>query len=352
MSRPPVFKEKTFEAARSEAASLNRVLLVDFSAEWCQPCKHMDRTTWVDPSVVEWLDARAVAIQLDGDESPLAQSLNVRAYPTVIAFSGEKELDRITGARPAAALLKWLNDLLVGRTELDRLRAVPKEDLSGQLQLARALVDAGLDDEALEVFAWLWEHCLEIEPAWVGVRSSFLVGALEPLLERSARARERFGRFRDAAAAKTSRDGFSDFVTLNEVLGENGKTLEWLRAATPESAEVVEFSQEHRLRAVIQEHGEWALLGRLLKSPERLLQTEHQRLEAIRSASSSDFPLGSRERIVEHFASNFCELGQLVVRSLSAANRAAEADLVEKLARKLDPSERMTAMLREARTVT
>ena len=78
--------------------------------------------------------------------------------------------------------MNWFSILESGRTELETLRATACHDVSGRLQLARSLVEKGLDDEALEIFAWLWEHSLEILPSWAGVRSSFLLGALEPLL--------------------------------------------------------------------------------------------------------------------------------------------------------------------------
>lgn len=191
----------------------------------------------------------------------------MRAYPTLIAFSGERELDRISGARPAAALLQWLADLRSGHTELDRLRAAPSDDLSTRLSLARTLVDKGLDEEALETFAWPWELCLEIDPAWVGVRGSFLIAALEPLLERSEKARQRFAQFRDAAARGDDRGALSDFVVLNEALGEDERTLEWLRAASPDQAAAMEIHRDHRILELIEEHGELALFGRLVKDP-------------------------------------------------------------------------------------
>lgn len=337
MSPPPIFRQLTFEQARAEAGTKGRLLVVDFSTEWCQPCKNMDRTTWREPAVVAWLEAEAIAIQLDGDVSPLTESLNVRAYPTIIVFSGEAEVDRISGARPAAALLEWFGNLKSGRTELDRLRATPREDLHGQLSLASELVEKGLDDEALEVFAWLWEHCLEIEPAWVGVRSSFLLGALEPLLVRSPAARGRFAGFRDAAAQRADVESFGDFVTLNATLGEEERTLDWLRAASPADAAGVQFDRNHRLIDLVRERGEWALLGRLLQDPKPVLERFQQLIDQIRAEPPPpDFPKELQANTLAHFEAGRRQLAEVLVCALRAVNREEEAVAVEALARKYD----------------
>lgn len=325
---PPIFRPLSYEQARDAAAAEKKWLLVDFSAEWCQPCKHMDRTTWVAPEVVEWVNANAVAIQLDGDHSAVAQEFYVQAYPTVIAFDGEFELDRISGARPAAALLSWLADLKGGRTELDRLRAAPREDLSGQLQLARALADRRRDDEALEVFAWLWEHSLEVSRSWVGVRSSFLIGALEPLIERSPPARLRFEQFRDAAGMRPDHRGRQDFVVLNRLLGEEDRTLEWLRKQTPEDAQALII--DHRIHELVERRKELTLFANLIGDPLALLEDQQEGVEQLR-AFGEKLPAGTVQRLEKSRE----ELANLMARALRAAGRNGEADRVEARAREL-----------------
>lgn len=331
---PPIFRPLSYEQARDAAAAEKKWLLVDFSAEWCQPCKHMDRTTWVAPEVVAWVNEHAVAIQLDGDQSPLKDSFSVRAYPTLIVVDGERELDRTSGARPAAALLSWLNGLKDGRTELDEMRATPKHDLQGQLQLASLLSSKGLDAEALEIFAWLWEHSLEVEEAWVGVRSSFLLAELAPLLDRSDAARLRFQQFRDAARERGG-EALNDFVVLNHALGEEERTLEWLRSAAPAEAQALRLHRDPRIRQLVDQTGELELFARLLTDPVAALQAEQDMLEELKGGVPAEFPAELLQHAMASIESNRDAFADLMVRSLRAAGRGEEADRVEARARQL-----------------
>jgi thioredoxin 2 len=77
-------------------------VLIDFYADWCGPCRIMA------PVLDELAHDRAGQIlvcKLDTDASPdAATRFGIRGIPTVIAFSGGREIGRQVGAVPRAGL--------------------------------------------------------------------------------------------------------------------------------------------------------------------------------------------------------------------------------------------------------
>jgi thioredoxin-like negative regulator of GroEL len=98
------------------AAAPDAITIVDASASWCPPCRAMLKSTWPDARVRRWFDEHGTAVLLDLDDAPAeASSLSIRAVPTLIAFRGSTEIDRIGGYLDAGRLLVWLDGLLEGK---------------------------------------------------------------------------------------------------------------------------------------------------------------------------------------------------------------------------------------------
>jgi thioredoxin 1 len=87
-------------------------VLVDFWAEWCNPCKMM-------LPILEQLAAenssllKVVKINTD-DNSGLTAELSIRSIPTLMLFSNGKVVHTITGAKPLPALIAELSDFVEG----------------------------------------------------------------------------------------------------------------------------------------------------------------------------------------------------------------------------------------------
>ena len=108
--KPQVFTELSLAEAKAKAVEQDKFLLVDATADWCQPCQVMERTTWVDPEVISWIKLNAIAIQVDVDRQRAeAKELNIQAMPTIIVYKDGSELDRVVGYHDAVELLAWLN---------------------------------------------------------------------------------------------------------------------------------------------------------------------------------------------------------------------------------------------------
>jgi len=70
-------------------------VIVDFFAEWCQPCKIM---ALVIDELAQKLDGKAKVLKINIDEaSDIASNYLIRSITTVIAFKNGVETSRIVG---------------------------------------------------------------------------------------------------------------------------------------------------------------------------------------------------------------------------------------------------------------
>ncbi len=98
------------------AAENNRLLILDFYADWCAACKELDEYTWSNSDVRHALGESADLLKLDFTVSSdigakIQQKYGVRGLPTVIILDGNgKELNRFSGFRKPAAFLSILNE--------------------------------------------------------------------------------------------------------------------------------------------------------------------------------------------------------------------------------------------------
>ena len=267
---PAVFKKQSWEQARKEARSSHKWLLVDATASWCGPCKLMDRITWVDPKVVEYLGQHALAIQIDVDEqAALARELHITAMPTVILWDDQGELDRITGVRKPDELLQWLAGVESGRTSLATLRAnMDENDVKKQLELADELLHRGRLEEATEHYLWFWDHPeLARDQGWWPVRHTMLKRELKVLLGSSPAAREAFQKRLDAAQARLaeplSADELEDWLTLSQLLDGGESALRACRDFPASDLEPI----NRQLYDLMVERQLWVEAGRYLLDP-------------------------------------------------------------------------------------
>ena len=100
-------KDDTFE---SEVLNYNGVVLVDFWAAWCPPCK------MIGPIVEELAkeyEGKAKITKLEVDENPETPSkYNITGIPTLIIFKNGEKKDSIVGAVSKTKLIEALESAL------------------------------------------------------------------------------------------------------------------------------------------------------------------------------------------------------------------------------------------------
>jgi thioredoxin 2 len=97
-----------FDKAVAAAPAL---LLVDFWAPWCGPCRTM-------APVLEELGrqtaGRLVVAKLNTDHAPeISQRLGIEGIPTMILFRGGREVDRLVGAHPLPEVKRFVDQAAV-----------------------------------------------------------------------------------------------------------------------------------------------------------------------------------------------------------------------------------------------
>ena len=98
--------EATFDR---ELAQHPELLMMDFWAEWCAPCKMLAP---VLDELVSESGGKITLAKVNVDENPgLAARYGIRSIPTVLFIKGGKLLGQVIGAVPKAQLKKKLDGL-------------------------------------------------------------------------------------------------------------------------------------------------------------------------------------------------------------------------------------------------
>jgi thioredoxin 1 len=83
---------------QDEVINAQTPVLVDFTADWCQPCKMI--APIVHQLAGEW-EGKVKVVKLDADQNPnIMMQYGVMGIPTLILFKGGEIKERLTGYHP------------------------------------------------------------------------------------------------------------------------------------------------------------------------------------------------------------------------------------------------------------
>ena len=226
-----IFSGLTFAQAKEQAQKDGKILIVDFMATWCPPCKKMESTTWADPDVNDWVKKNAIAVQIDVDKNrKTSRDLEISAMPTIVLFKpdgGGKEFARLVGYQGPTQFLEWMTGIKNTKGDASTVK-VPDTEIWDTMSKARNAMLEKKNAQAQEKYLSLWNELNDEVPVTRDLRRKVLPVEVMQLIAQYPEAKPEWVALRDKAEKENKR---TDWLILNGMLQDNAKIVAWFDKA-------------------------------------------------------------------------------------------------------------------------
>lgn len=107
------YQSSEFEKIKSVVSKSKKLIFIDFYADWCGPCKYMEKTVFVEKGFIDMLKTKFVAIKVNVDlpeSRSICTQYRVDSYPTYIIIDSQGIVKiRLEGATPINNLLEEMD---------------------------------------------------------------------------------------------------------------------------------------------------------------------------------------------------------------------------------------------------
>lgn len=153
---PAIRWEKDFKTATERARAENRIVMVDFWADWCTFCKKLDETTYKNAGVVSRLSRTTVPVKVNTEgrreEVEIGEEHGIENLPTIGFFTPEgRAVARIEGYVDADAFLRLMNTVEIEGADMiewERMLRADATNFDALYGLGAKLYELNYHDDA------------------------------------------------------------------------------------------------------------------------------------------------------------------------------------------------------------